>query len=232
MQAMKRGLLIVALCLSSAFPARAEQQPTVWRDTFESRVEILALLQSLNVEILAGSSATRTLEEWCGGHHMAADPKIVARRIAGVRKEPSAEQLQRLDVHDASEVQYRRVELRCGAHVLSEADNWYVPARLTPEMNALLDTTDTPFGKAVQPLHPYRRTIAVTPLWTPLPPGWEQQRRSSFRTHRRRTLTIPKEVFQHRAVLYTAGHVAFSEVVETYQAELLAFTRDREANVD
>src|SRR5215212_1678516 len=115
---------------------------------------------------------------------MADDPKIVARRVPGVRKEPSAEQLQRLRVLDPSELQYRRVELRCGAHVLSQADNWYVPGRLTPEMNEVLETTDTPFGKAVQALHPYRRTIAVTMLWTPLPRGWEQ-RRPPFESHRR-----------------------------------------------
>jgi chorismate-pyruvate lyase len=223
---MKRGLVIVALCLSAALDARSQE----WRDTYESRVEILALLQTLNAEVLAGSSATRTLEEWCGEHEMANDPKIVATRVPGVRKEPSAEQLQRLDVRDASEVRYRRVELRCGAHVLSEADNWYVPARLTPEMNAALETTETPFGKAVAPLHPYRRTIAVTMLWTPLPRGWEQQKRSQLRFRQRWALELPKDVFQHRAVLYTADHVPFSEVVETYQSELLAFRRDGKRN--
>jgi chorismate-pyruvate lyase len=222
---MKRGLFIVALCFAAALPAVAEQR-LEWRDTFESRLEVLALLQSLNGRILASSSATRTLEEWCGDHHMADDPKIVARRVPDVRKEPSAEQLQRLGVRDASEVQYRRVELRCGTHVLSEADNWYVPARLTPEMNALLTTTDTPFGKAVQPLAPYRRTIAVTMSWMPLPQGWEQRRRPRVRFSRQRTLDVPKDVFQHRAVLYTADHLPFSEVVETYQAELLAFRRN------
>lgn len=220
---MRRRGLIVALCLSWALPLLGQQR--AWRDTFESRVEILALLQSVNAEILASSSATRTLEEWCGEHHMADDPKIVAIQVKGVTKEPSPEQLQRLNVHDASEVRYRRVELRCGTHVLSNADNWYVPARLTPEMNALLETTDTPFGKAVQPLHPYRRTVAVTQLWTPLPHGWEQQRRPRCRWCRRRTLAIPADVFQHRAVLYTADHLPFSEVVETYQSELLAFAR-------
>ncbi|HUR83401.1 MAG TPA: hypothetical protein VM733_21765 [Thermoanaerobaculia bacterium] len=165
-----------------------------------------AELRTLNADILAASSATRVLEQWCGEHHMADDPRIVAVRVTGVAKAPSADQLQRLRVHDASEVRYRRVELRCGAHVLSEADNWYVPARLTAEMNALLETTQTPFGKAVQSLQPYRRTIAVTQLWTP-----------------RRSLRIPKDVLQHRAVLYTRDHVPFSEVVETYQGELVAF---------
>jgi hypothetical protein len=215
--------LVLALSLSLSLPAHAQQGPE-WRDTFESRLEILALLQTLNGELLAATSATRTLEAWCGDHHMADEPKIVAIRVTGVRKEPSAEQLQRLAVHDASEVRYRRVELRCGAHVLSEADNWYVPSRLTPEMNALLETTDTPFGKVVLPLGPYRRTVAVTPLWTPLPRGWEQQKRSQSHSSRR-ALAIPKAVFEHRAVLYTADHLPFSEVVETYQSELLAFRR-------
>ncbi len=90
-------------------------------------------------------------------------------------------------------------------------------------MNTLLTTTDTPFGKAVQALHPYRRTIAVTMLWLPLPRGWEQQPRSRFTSHPRGRLAIPKNVFEHRAVLYTADHLPFSEVVETYQSELLAF---------
>lgn len=220
---MKRAALIFALCFTLSVDALDRQWQ--WRDTFESRVAILALLQTLNSDILASSSATRTLEEWCRDHDMADEPKIIAHRVTGTRKEPTAEQLQRLDVRDASEVEYRRVELRCGAHVLSEADNWYVPARLTPEMNALLATTDTPFGRAVQPLRPYRRTIGVTMLWTPLPRGWEQQPRPRFRFRNRRLLAIPKEVFQHRAILYTAEHLPFSEVVETYQSEVLAFRR-------
>jgi chorismate-pyruvate lyase len=224
MRAVKRWLLILALCFAVPLEAREPRRPE-WRDTYESRLEALALLQTLSGEILAGSSATRTLEQWCGEHDMADDPKIIATRVPGAAKEASAEQLQRLGVRDASEVQYRRVELRCGDYVFSEADNWYVPGRLTPEMNALLATTDTPFGKAVQPLHPYRRTIAVTMLWTPLARGWEQQKRPRLGSRGRRMLEIPKEVFLHRAVLYTEDHLPFSEVVETYQAELLAFRR-------
>lgn len=220
-----RGPWIAALCLAMALPAAARDR-WQWRDTFQSRLEVYALLQTLNGELLASSSATRTLEAWCGDHHLADDPKIVATNVTGTRKEPSAEQLQRLGVNKTSEVRYRRVQLRCGAHVLSEADNWYVPARLTPEMNALLETTDTPFGRAVQPLRPYRRTITVTWLWTPLPRGWEQERSHPV-PRRLRPLAIPKEVLQHRAVLYTAGHVPFSEVVETYQSEVLAFERRR-----
>ena len=47
------------------------------------------------------------------------------------------------------------MRLKCGDHVLSEADNWYVKARLTPDMNHMLETTDTPLeGGRGAPLPP------------------------------------------------------------------------------
>lgn len=187
---------------------------------YQSRLELLALLQTFNADVLAASSATATLERWCREHEMAAQPVIVAQRVADVDKAPSAEQLQRLRVADAGSVKYRRVRLQCGTHVLSVADNWYVPARLTPEMNRLLDTTDTPFGKAVRELTPYRRTLEARLLWSPLPRGWELRGRSPVDAE---PLAIPKEVLVHIAVLYTSDHQPFAEVVETYQGALFAF---------
>jgi chorismate-pyruvate lyase len=174
-------------------------------------VEALAHLQTLNSELLASSSATQTLERWCSEHGMAADPKIVAVRIAAPPKAPSEEQRQRLGVSSAEEVRYRHVELRCGTHVFSEADNWYVPSRLTSEMNGLLETTDTPFGRVVRPLQPYRRTLSATLLWSPL--GHQP---------------MPRHVLEHRAVLYTADHQPFAEVVERYRGEVLAFSGPKE----
>ncbi len=55
---------------------------------------------------------------------------------------------------------YRSVALKCGDLSLSIAENWYVPARLTPEMNAAL-AGDTPFGAAIHPLTPSRRTLGI-----------------------------------------------------------------------
>jgi chorismate-pyruvate lyase len=211
-------VLLVALPLSA-------QHAHEWRDTHRSRVEILALVQTLNADILASASATRSLERWCRDHRMAAEPRIVARLIPGAAKMPSAEQLQRLQVSGPEELRYRHVELRCGAHVLSEADNWYVPARLTPEMNRLLETTDTPFGPVVQMLQPYRRTVSTTILWSPLAPGWAHRRRPRAWWSKRRLL-IPKELFEHRAVLYTIDHQPFAEVRETYQSQILNFDRE------
>ena len=209
-------LLLVVLCV---LPWSCASAPQPWSGTYESRLEMLALLQTLNADILASSSATTTLERWCRDHGMAADPTVVVQRVDSSPKEPSAEQLQRLRVDDATAVKYRRVRLRCGEHTLSEADNWYVPARLTAEMNQLLDTTDIPFGKVVRPLTPYRRTIDAKLLWSPLPQGWE------LRRPRLGALNLPNEVMVHTAVLYTSDHQPFSEVVETYQSEIFAFRR-------
>src|SRR4051812_18291186 len=152
-------------------PARAE--PPAWPDTLLGRVEALAVMQTLNATLLGSRSATLALERWCADHALAPEPKIVAERVRGIDKPVTPEQRQRLQVGPDDEVRYRRVRLSCGTHVLSEADNWYVPSRLTPEMNRLLETTDTPFGRTVQPLQPFRRTFAVDVLWSPLPDGWE-----------------------------------------------------------
>jgi hypothetical protein len=101
-----------------------------------------------------------------------------------------------------------------------------LPARLTKEMNRLLETTDIPFGRAVEPLEPYRQTFAVKLLWSPLPDGWERNStRPSTRTNG--DLSIPDALFEHRAVLYTREHKPFSEVDEVYQRQLLAFPPPR-----
>jgi hypothetical protein len=206
-----------------AAPATAAAQASVaWPDTFTSRLEALALLQTLNADLLASRSSTVTLEGWCREHHLAADPQIVAdvaRERSG--QVPTADQLQRLAVGQASDVKYRHVRLRCATTVLSEADNWYVPARLTPDMNRALETSDAAFGRVVAPLEPYRRTWSVTMLWAPLPRGWERAGNVDSATGA--TLEIPAALFEHRAVLYTKDNTPFSEVREVYQRGVLAF---------
>jgi chorismate-pyruvate lyase len=218
-------LNVAGLCLVSALgvfqPLPAQEQPR-WPDTVVARLEALALIQTLNAEILASRSATATLEHWCRDHRLAADPKIVAQVITGMTKRPTAEHRQRLEISDQELVKYRRVHLRCGTHVLSEADNWYVPGRLTPDMNRLLETTDTPFGRVVESLEPYRRTFAVTLLWSPLPDGWERQP-GNVPAATGRMLIMPDALFEHRAVLYTRDNRPFSEVSEVYQRDVLAF---------
>jgi len=217
----------VASALLSIAVAGAEEgsAPHVvqWPDTPIARVEALALLESLNADLLSNDSATLTLDRWCEAHKMAAPAKIVAERVQGSDKTPTDDIRQLLGLSATDPVRYRHVRLHCGEHVLSEADNWYVPARLTPEMNQLLDTTDTAFGRAVQALHFHRRTLSAQLLWSPLPQGWEMG--ASLPAAATGPLQIPAQIIQHRAVLSLPDGTPFSVVVETYTSEVLAFPK-------
>ena len=187
-----RASLVLAALLSGAGLSARGQAPDAFR-----------LAQALNDELLASRSATQVLSGWCGDHHLASDPTILARRVIGIDKPADADQRQRLRVSPAETVSYRHVRLQCGTRILSEADNWYVPGRLTAEMNRLLETTETSFGTVVRPLEPSRETLAVTTFW------------------KRAADAAPAELFAHRAVLYTREHVPFSEVYEVYQRQVL-----------
>jgi hypothetical protein len=214
------------------YPCRAQEAPApmtstpahlpVWRDTLMTRLEALALLQTLSADLLSHDSATLTLDHWCEVHQMASPPHVVADRLPDVDKPPTALQRQDLDVSASEPIRYRRVRLRCGHHVLSVAENWYVPGRLTPDMNRLLDTTDVAFGRVVQPLHFWRHTLEAKLLWSPLAAGWEGADNSTSD----RLIPWPgaqSEVLRHRAVLVLPDGRPISEVVETYRAEVLAF---------
>jgi chorismate-pyruvate lyase len=217
----------VALRLTAALPVllmtaiASAAEPAPWPDNFVGRLEALALLESLNADLLAHDSATLTIERWCAEHRLANPARIVAERVSDAAKPASAEVREALDVKPDEPLGYRRVQLKCGDHVLSEADNWYVPARLTPEMNHALETTDTPFGKAVAALHFRRHTLSADLLWRPLPKGWETS--AAPAPQEAGALTIPDHVLEHRAVLSTPDGEPFSEVVETYTGEVLAF---------
>ena len=215
-----RGLGTALVLMFTRVIASAAE-PAPWPDSVVGRLEALALLESLNADLLAHDSATLTIERWCADHRLADPARIVAERVSGADKPASAEVREALDVKQGGPLGYRRVRLKCGDHVLSEADNWYVPARLTPEMNHVLETTDTPFGKAVAALHFRRHTLSADLLWRPLPRGWEMG--ATPAPQEADALMIPDHVLEHRAVLSTPDGEPFSEVVETYTAEVLAF---------
>lgn len=210
-------LCLATVLADDAVPARAADTP----DNFVTRVEALALLQTLNADLLSHDSATETLEHWCGAHRLASPPHIVADRVRATDKLPTPEQRRELRVTPADAIRYRRVRLRCGTVVLSEADNWYVPGRLSPEMNRLLETTDMPFGKVVSELQFRRHTLSAALLWLPLPANWEMNPAAAGGQAVR--LQVPPRVLEHRALLTLPDGTPFSEVVETYTGNVLAF---------
>lgn len=121
--------------------------------------------ETLNARLLAARSATAVLEQWCGEHHFADPPRIRALPDRRAHRAPHADVRAALQVATDEPVRYRRVRLFCGDRLMSQAENWYVPGRLTPAMNQALETGDTPFGTAIRALQPTRRTLGVQ--WWP-----------------------------------------------------------------
>jgi chorismate-pyruvate lyase len=194
-------------------------QDAPWRGDYVGRLEAFALLQSLNANLLSNDSATLTLDRWCADHGIASPAKIVAERVRGADKAPTDEQRRLLRVGPEEPIIHRHVRLRCGARVLSEADNWYVPARLTRDMNRALETTDVAFGRAVQALQFQRRTLSARLLWSPLPENWAKVAERPAEG----PLRPPPHVIEHHALLTLPDGTPFSQVVETYTGEVLAF---------
>ncbi|MBW8784506.1 MAG: hypothetical protein JF593_07675 [Novosphingobium sp.] len=96
--------------------------------------------------LIAHASATAALREWCAARGIAPATKIVARPLHDDDAAAPGDLRGVLRIGADEPVGYRHVALACGDTVLSVAHNWYVPGRLTPEMNAQLAASDTPFG--------------------------------------------------------------------------------------
>lgn len=155
-------------------------------------------LQAFEVQLEANPSATAVLQAWCDVH----GPK--GTRIAAVQIQGASAPLPRaggdvLHPQPGETMRYRRVRLMCGNRILSQAQNWYLPGKLTGEMKRTLDQSQTPFGRAVAALHFSRRNLETRYL----PAGDDGG------------------VLRHSAVLITEKGEPFSFVVETYTKAIL-----------
>lgn len=156
--------------------------------------------------LAANDSATAALGQWCETQQIASPPVIRALADRSAQASASAQVRATLGVTENEPVRYRHVKLVCGSTTLSVAHNWYVPARLTPEMNRTLETSDTPFGRVVSPLGFRRERMAA--------------RRGAITECPRGT------VLSHRAVLRLADGRAISFVVECYTGANISLGRD------
>ncbi|ODP36954.1 hypothetical protein BFL28_03985 [Sphingomonas turrisvirgatae] len=156
-------------------------------------------IERLNAELLASSTATAVLERRCAALGLADPPRVRAEVERGRAPGSAAPSRFRLRVGKDEPLGYRRVRLMCGDAVLSEATNWYVPARLTPAMNAALDDSDAPFGRVILPLVPSRRTVSIR-----LAKGQGSA-----------------EIIRHRAIVLDGQGRPLAEVVERYQRVLI-----------
>lgn len=192
-------MLAGSLALSAVPPAESRAGTA----GFIAAEDAVRLLRSLNERLLANASATLTLDEWCAEHGIApAGSKIVAERVPGHDKAAGKDVRELLGVGPDEKIAYRRVRLVCGDIVLSEADNWYVPGLLTPEMNHTLETTNISFGRVVAPLGFTRETLDSEILWD----GKGD---------------VPAHVIRHSARLLFGDGRPFSALVENYTSAVL-----------
>ena len=63
-------LIATLVCAVSVNAAPPDASSVPWHDSFTARLEALALLQSLNADLLSHDSATLTLDRWCAAHHL------------------------------------------------------------------------------------------------------------------------------------------------------------------
>lgn len=136
----------LALMASPATPATAVDLPT---------------LEAFEAVLRRNDSATLALEEWCALRGIADPAQITAQTLPTKAGDATEAMRAKLAIGPGEMVALRNVKLSCGDTVLSVAWNWYVPARLTPQMNHVLGTTTMPFGKVVAPLHFRRRPLAT-----------------------------------------------------------------------
>lgn len=106
-------------------------------------------------------SATAALEQWCEQQGLANPARVIAEQVPGQLLEEPGDLRSLLAIPASEPLGSRHVRLTCGDRLLSQAQNWYVPSRLTPEMNAVLASSTTPFGKVAAPLG-FRRELIET----------------------------------------------------------------------
>lgn len=170
---------------------------------------LLLTARALSKKLLASNSATSALEAWCQDHRIGWGPITAHLVHDGPPLWPGDDLLDELRCEDPSaNLAYRRVRLCRSGIVLSEASNWFVPARIPREMRDALATSKLPFGTVIGPLKPRRRTFAVrfSGLNGPEPACAPDAR--------------PCTVFEHKAVVLREDGVPIAAVHEKYQSTL------------
>jgi hypothetical protein len=158
-----------------------------------------ALVWALNTRLIAGATATDTLLAWCDEHGLSAGPITVEIRQCFAPAVVPDEVLPALELDPGDTIHYRQVRLMRGALPLAAAENWFVPQRLTANMNEALTGTNVPFGRVIAPLQPSRRTLAVHP-----------------QPH-------AEIILHHSAVILSKPGTALAFVKESYFSDLVAF---------
>jgi hypothetical protein len=120
-----------------------------------------ALVWALNTRLIVGATATDTLLFWCHEYGLSHGPITVEVRQFFAPAVVPDDVLPVLKLDPGDTIHYRQVQLMRGSLPLAAAENWYVPQRLSADMNDALIATNFPFGSVIAPLRPLRHTLAA-----------------------------------------------------------------------
>lgn len=161
-----------------------------------------ARVEAFKQVLLSHDSATAALAQWCAARGLAEAHEITAAPLEGPPAAPPADLRALLEVGADEPLGYRHVGLRCGALTLSEAHNWYVPARLPESVNDLLADGHTPFGIAAAPTRYTRTRLPV---------------------RHGRDISCPADtILTHRGLLKAADGKPIALVIECYTSANIA----------
>lgn len=111
--------------------------------------------------IASADSMTECLRDWCDAFAIGSGTLRVVHATASGTIPANLHTRAALNLQPGETIRHRRIKLVYGDTELLEADNWYVPERLTEMANTLLEDTDTPFGIAISQHSQTRQTLSV-----------------------------------------------------------------------
>ncbi|MFM5917069.1 MAG: chorismate--pyruvate lyase family protein [Novosphingobium sp.] len=158
-------------------------------------------LAAFEANLAGHASATEALQRWCDARAIAPGATIRVRFVRGADAAAPADMRSVLDAGPDEPIGYRHVQLMCGDTVLSDAHNWFVPARLTPEMNRELAETEVPFGRIAASLQFTREPLSAARQGDPTCPA------GVISTHRARLMLPDGRPLAYVQECYSAANI-------------------------
>ncbi len=158
-------------------------------------------ITAFEANLSSHASATQALQEWCDRRAIAPGATIRVEFVHDSDAAAPADLRTILGVGPGDVLGYRRVRLLCGDKVLSDAHNWFVPARLTPDMNRQLSETQIPFGRIAASLNFTREPLSAARRGDPGCPA------DAISTHRARLVLPDGHPLAYVVECYTFANV-------------------------
>ena len=114
----------------------------------------------LFAHLRAYATATQALTAWCDARFPQSGDRVETHVLETREISPTAYRGP-LQPKASEPLICRRVELRWGKLILSQATNWYFPDRLPGDAARRISETREPFGAAIAGFNPSRRLLSV-----------------------------------------------------------------------